>query len=150
MKFLGSDKLKKLVRFAVDTDEQTSGDRLTLTVLDVLQIAGEGRIARDTGEEDLARRIRRPARKAAGDQAGHWDLVQGPYWVTYNESVRIPDDCALILQPHHAVMVNGLWHPTLVVRDWSEMTGILLMVGARGVRLVEGAPLSTGHMVAAT
>jgi hypothetical protein len=150
MYFLGSDELKKLVRFAADTDGQPHGNGLTFTVLNVHQITGEGRVAPDSGEEDQARRIQRPARKSVGDPAGHWDLVQGPYWVTYNESVRIPDGGGLILQPHHAIMINGLWHPTLVVRDWTEMSGILLIVGARGVRLVEGAPVSTGNMVAAT
>ncbi len=150
MNFLGSDELKKLLKFAVDTDGQTSGDRLTLTIMNVVQITGEGRIAPDSVEEDLARKIKRPARRSTGDSAGYWDLVQGPYWVTCNESVRIPDGGGLFLQPHHTIMINGLWHPTLVIRDWAEMTGILLIVGARGVRLVEGAPISTGYMIAAT
>lgn len=146
MNFLDSNDLKELVRFASDTDEQTSGGRITLTLREVLQITGEGRVAPDSGEEDLARTIKRPARKAAGDPAGYWELAQGAYWVTYNESVRIPDDSALILQPHEGVMVNGLWHPTLVVRDWDEMKGVLLTVGARGVKLLEGAPVSTGFI----
>ena len=48
MNFLGSDELKKLLKFAVDTDGQTSGDRLTLTIMSVVQITGEGRIAPDS------------------------------------------------------------------------------------------------------
>ena len=146
MNFLDSDGLKKLVRFADDTDKQTSGGKVTLTLRDVLQITGEGRVAPDSGEEDQARTIKRPARKSTGEPAGYWELTQGVYWVTYNESVRIPDNGALILQPHEGIMINGLWHPTLVVRDWSEMKGVLLTVGARGVRLEERAPVTIGYL----
>jgi len=146
MKFLDSEGLKGLVQSAADTDQQTSGGKVTLTLRDVLQITGEGRVAPDSGEEDLARTIKRPARRTAGDPAGYWELAQGVYRMTYNESVRIPDDGALILQPCEGIMINGLWHPTLVVRDWAEMKGVLLTVGARGVRLEEGAPVSTGYI----
>jgi hypothetical protein len=146
MKFLDSEGLKELVRFAADTDKQTSGGKVTLTLREILQITGEGRVAPDSGEEDLARTIKRPARRSVGDTAGYWELTQGVYWVTYNESVRIPDDGALILQPHEGVMINGLWHPTLVVRDWADMKGVLLTVGARGVRLEEGASVSIGYV----
>ena len=146
MKFLDSEGLKELVRFAADTDKQISGGKVTLTLREILQITGEGRVAPDSGEEDLARTIKRPARRSAGDPAGYWELTQGVYWVIYNESVRIPDDGALILQPHEGIMINGLWHPTLVVRDWADMKGVLLTVGARGVRLEEGAPVSIGYV----
>jgi deoxycytidine triphosphate deaminase len=146
MKFLDSEGLKELVQFAADTEKQTSGGKVTLSLREVLQITGEGRVAPDSGEGDLARTIKRPARRSAGDPAGYWELTQGVYWVTYNESVRIPDDGALILQPHEGIMINGLWHPTLVVRDWADMKGVLLTVGARGVRLEEGAPVSIGYV----
>ena len=148
MNFLDSESLKKLVRFAGDPEEQTRGGKLTLTLLDVFQITGEGRVAPDADEEDQARTIKRPARKAAGDPEGYWELTQGVYWITYNESVRIPDDGFMILQPGEGIMINGLWHPTLIVREWSEMKGMLLTVGARGVRLVEGAPITTGYLTA--
>ena len=147
MKIVGTDDLKELIRFAVDSNRQTEGDRLTLTVLDIMQIAGEGRIDPDESKAEEARRIKRPSRRSSSDPVGNWDLTQGAYWVTYNESVLIPDEGFLILQPHQALMKNGLWHPTLVVRDWSEMNGVLLVVSAKGVRMMEGAPLSTGFIV---
>lgn len=147
MKIIGTDDLKGLLRFAQDPGGQTVDDRLTLTVLNFFQIVGEGRIDLDEDKAEEARRVKRPSRKSARDLAGYWDLAQGAYWVTYNETVQIPDGGSLILQPHQALMRNGLWHPTLVVRDWAEISGVLLVVTARGVRMMENAPISTGFIV---
>ena len=147
MKITGTDDLKGVLRFATNPERQTENNRITLTVLDVEQIMGEGRIDPDEGKSEEARRVKRPLRKSSQDPAGNWDLVQGPYWVTYNETVEIPDGSSLILQPHEELMKNGLWHPTLVARDWADVPGILLVVTARGVRLMEGAPISTGFIV---
>lgn len=147
MKFKGSQDLQDLLRFAPRQKQQTEGDRLTLTVLDVIQIVGEGRLdAVETGREE-ARRVKRPARKSSSEPAGHWDLAQGAYWVTYNETVRIPRGETLVIQPHQELLKNGLWHPTLLIRDWSEVEGVLLMVAARGVRMMEGSPISTGFII---
>ena len=147
MKIISSDNLKELLRFASDTEKQTDGDRIVFTVLDIMQITGEGRIGPDKDGSELARRIKRPLRKSSRDTVGNWDLTQGAYWVTLSETVNIPDGATLMLQPHHVLMENGLWHPTLVVRDWAEFTGILLVVSAKGVRIMEGAPISTGFIV---
>jgi deoxycytidine triphosphate deaminase len=147
MKIIGTGDLKKLLRFARDPEEQVKDDRIILTVLEVTQIVGEGRIDLDEGNAEEARRVKRPSRKSSQDPVGNWDLTQGAYWVTYNETVQIPDGGSLLLQPHQALMRNGLWHPTLVVRDWAEVSGVLLVVTARGVRLMEGAPISTGFIV---
>ena len=147
MQIAGTQELEKILRFAPDASGQTAGDRLTLTILDVLQIVGEGRISPHQNDALEARRIKRPARKSSRDPVGYWDLVQGAYWVTFNEEIRIPDGCSLILQPHEDLMKNGLWHPTLVVRDWAEVSGILLVVSARGVRMMENSPISTGFII---
>jgi len=146
MKIIGTGDLKKLLRFARDPEEQVKDDRIILTVLEVTQIVGEGRIDLDEGNAEEARRVKRPSRKSSQDPVGNWDLTQGAYWVIYNETVQIPDGGSLLLQPHQALMRNGLWHPTLVVRDWAEVSGVLLVVTARGVRLMEGAPISTGFI----
>jgi deoxycytidine triphosphate deaminase len=147
MKIKRTDDLRGLLRFAPDTNGQTVNDRLVLTVLDILQIVGEGVISSEETSAEVARQVKRPSRKSSRDLAGYWDLTQGPYWVTYNETVHIPEGSSLVLQPHETIMRSGLWHPTLVVRDWAELSGILLVVTARGVRMMENSPLSTGFMV---
>ncbi len=147
MRIVETDYLKELFRFARDLDKQTEGDRLTLTILDILQIVGEGCIDINGTSSEEARRVKRPSRKSTRDPSGYWDLTQGAYWVSYNESVQIPDGSSLVLQPHQSLLINGLWHPTLIVRDWAEVSGILLVVSAKGVRVIEGAPISTGYII---
>jgi deoxycytidine triphosphate deaminase len=146
MKFIGTDSLKKLLRFAPDPEKQTEGDRIVFTVLDIMQIVGEGTIDPDKSSTEPARRIKRPLKKSTRDAAGSWDLTQGAYWATCSETVQIPDGAILMLEPHQALMENGLWHPALIVRDWAEFNGVLLVVSAKGVRLMEGAPISTGFI----
>jgi len=147
MRIKGTDDLKGLVRFASDPGKQTEDDRLILTILDLFQIVGEGRIDFRKGEDDVARRIKRPSRRSSNDPAGYWDLGQGAYWGTYNEAVQIPEGCSLFLQPHDSLMQNGLWHPTLLVRTWAELPGVLLVVNSKGVRMMEGAAISTGFII---
>ena len=146
MKAVLSEELVKLVRFAPDPKSQTARNRLTLTLLEIYQIVGEAVIGRypDTVEE--GRRIKRPAKKTAGAAVGYWDLVQGVYWVTYNETVNVPEDSVLFLESHPSLARNGVVQDSRTVTDWSDVSGTLLMVGARGVRLLEGSPLSIGKM----
>lgn len=147
MRIVETDYLKEIFRFARDLDKQTERDRLTLTILDILQIVGEGCIDINGARTEEARRVKRPSRKSTRDPSGYWDLIQGAYWVSYNETVQMPDGSSLVLQPHQELMINGLWHPTLFVRDWAEVSGILLVVSAKGVRVMEGAPISTGYLI---
>ncbi|UCG38175.1 MAG: hypothetical protein JSV00_08220 [bacterium] len=147
MSVVGSDELRGLVRFAVDLGKQTVGDRLTLTLLDVVQIAGEATVGPEPEMVEEARRIKRPARKGSSDAMGAWDLVQGAYLVTYNESVRIPEGCLLFLEAHPLLQENGVWHPTRVLREWDTSLHTLLIVTARGIRLMENSPVSVGLMV---
>ena len=147
VKIVGSEELVKLVRFAPDVTTQTRGNRLILTLYEVFQIVGEAVVGRipDTVEE--ARRIKRPARKKVGTSQGSWDLVQGVYWVTYNEKVRIPEGAVLYLENHPSLAANGIFQATRVVSTWNEVSGTLLMVGAKGVHLFEGSPVSACLMV---
>lgn len=147
MKIVRSDELAKLVRFAPDPTGQTAGDRLTLTLFEVFQVVGEANIGRFPDMIEEARRIKRPARKKVDTTFGSWDLVQGVYWVTYNETVRIPEGAALFLENHPALAMNGIIQGSRVVTRWEEVTGVLLMIGAKGVHLTEGSPISVGLMM---
>lgn len=142
------ENLMKILRFAVDPAAQTASGRITLTLLDVEQIMGEGRIDFSGEASEDARRIKRPARKASGEDTGWWDLGQGTYWVAYNERVDIPQGHLLLVQPHVKLMMNGVWHPTLAVEDWDrDMGRVMLSVSSRGVKLSENAPLSSAILL---
>lgn len=147
MKVISSEELRVLIRFAVDLEAQTTEDRLTLTLQEIHQVVGEARIDRYPDMVDNARRIKRPAKKMIDAKAGHWDLVQGVYWVTYNETVSIPEGSMLFLENHPSLAENGVMQTSRSVLSWDEVSGTLLTVGARGVRLTEGAPISVGRMV---
>jgi len=143
LKIMKSEELAKLVRFAPDVTAQTAGDRLVLTLFEVFQIVGEAVIGRFPDAIEEARRIKRPARKKVGTSLGAWDLVQGVYWVTYNETVHLPEGAILYLENHPSLATNGVWQATRGVSSWEEVSGTLLRVGAKGVHFSEGAPVST-------
>lgn len=148
MRFLGADEIGRILRFAVDQGSQLQGDTLTLTLLDVEQIMGEGSLGSADAEPEDARRIKRPAKRSSGQNRGSWDLAQGSYWVTYNERIEIPAAGLLVLQPHVNLLRNGVWHPTLVIRNWDDqMEGMLLTVAARGVKVEENTALSIAHVL---
>jgi secondary thiamine-phosphate synthase enzyme len=142
----GTGNTQDLVRFAPDPEVQTANDLLTLTLLEVFQIVGEARIGHDPDMVEEARRIKRPVRKSTGAQEGYWDLIQGAYWVTYTETVRIPESTLLYLEAHPVLTNNGVWHNPRFIKNWDDVSGTLLVVAARGVRIVEGSPLSIGWM----
>lgn len=145
MRFMNTEDLANLLKFAVDPQRQTEEGCLTLTLLEVQQVMGEARLDFDGKNSEDARRIKRPARYTAGEEVGWWDLGQGSYWVTYRERVEIPTGCALFLQPHVSLLRNGIWHPTVLIRDWDrDMVGIMLSVSSRGIRISENAPVSSG------
>lgn len=147
MKFLSSNRLLDLLRFASDPRRQTEGGRLTLTVLEVEQISGEASLSPDVEAVQEARRIKRPARRRADEERGFWELTQGTYWVTFNERIEVPPDGALLIQAHPDLLRNGVWHPTLMVRNWDrEGGGVLMVVMARGVKISEGSPISVGYV----
>lgn len=148
MRFTNTEDLASLLKFAVDPQKQTEGGCLTLTLLEVQQVMGEARLDFDAKNSEDARRIKRPARYTAGEEVGWWDLGQGSYWVTYRERVEIPTGCALFLQPHVRLLRNGIWHPTVLIRDWDrDMDGIMLAVSSRGVRISENALVSSGIII---
>lgn len=147
LKIVRSDELVEYLRFAADPDGQTAHNRLILTLLDIYQIVGEAEVGRYPDKVEQARRIKRPSRKTAGAAFGHWTLVEGVYWITYNEAVIIPEGTVLFLENHPSLMENGVLQNSRYVLDWSDVSGALLMVGARGVKLSEGAPVSVGRMV---
>lgn len=145
---LSSKDLERLLRFALDPVRQSQGGQLALTLLDIEQIMGEGKLGPDGALREDARRVKRPAVRRAGAKQGHWELTQGAYWATYNERIEVPEGALLVLQPHPALLRNGVWHPTMAVRDWDrDGGGVLLVVSARGVRVEESTPISVGFVI---
>ncbi|MFV1956561.1 MAG: hypothetical protein ACC669_02065 [bacterium] len=150
MKFLTDAELRKILRFAPDLGVQTTDGRLIFTLMKIEQILGEGKIAVSSSESEDARRVKRPVRGSTGEgNNAWWDLGQGSYLITYNETVDVPEGGSLVIQPHASAMKNGLWHPTLFVRDWArDMEAVLMVVSVRGLRIQENSPVSVGYVMA--
>lgn len=150
MKFLTDKELKNILRFAPDPGNQALDGKLVFTLMKIDQILGEGRIADSPEGSEDARLVKRPSRVSSKDEGGAWwELVQGSYLVTYNETVEVPEDGILVIQPHPSAMKNGLWHPTLFVRDWDrDMEAVLMVVSVKGLKIQENSPVSVAHVLA--
>jgi hypothetical protein len=118
---------------------QTGGTGVDLTVAEVYDVTGPGRV--DFGGSELEPAETTPhdsQQRNAGDEYEWWHLDAGQYLIEYNE--RITGGMAFTLQPHEAVLERGAVHPTLRV---TELPRIPLSVGGAGIRLKENARVST-------
>ncbi len=150
MRFLTDEELRRILQFAPDPEAQTTDGRLIFTLMRIEQILGEGKVAVSSDGSEDARRVKRPARGSTDEgSAAWWELGEGSYLITYNEKLDVPEGGTLVIQPHASVMKNGLWHPTLFVRDWDrDMEAVLMVVSVRGLRIQENSPVSVGYIMA--
>jgi len=148
LKFLKSKELDEILNFAPAVELQAKGDRLVLTLMKVEQIVGEGVLAATPGDSTEARRVKRPARGVLTGEKAWWDLSQGCYLARYNEQVSVPANALLVIQPHPEAMKNGLWHPTLFVREWEmDAESVLMVISAKGLKIQEDTPVSVGFVI---
>ncbi|PSQ09151.1 dCTP deaminase [Halobacteriales archaeon QS_5_68_33] len=120
---------------------QTEGRGLDLTVTEVHEVTGPGRVDFGGGEleaADLAPHDRQYRNE--DDDYQWWHLDAGQYLLEYNESLSLPGDTVAVVQTRDAVRARGAFHPTLRA---SELGHVPLSVGGAGLRLKENARVST-------
>jgi deoxycytidine triphosphate deaminase len=120
---------------------QTEGRGLDLTVTEVHEVAGPGRV--DFGGGELEAAELEPHDRQYRDESDDyqwWHLDAGEYLIEYNESLALPDDMVARVQTRDAVRARGAFHPTL---ELTELARVPLSVGGAGVRLKENARVST-------
>ena len=133
--------LTSFVDGIVHEPTQTEGRGLNLTVTEVYEVTGPGRVDFGGGELEYAdvdphdRHYRNE-----DDDYQWWDLSAGQYLLAYNESLALPDDMVATIQTRDAVRARGAFHPTLSVRD---LDGVPLSVGGAGLKCKENARVST-------
>jgi hypothetical protein len=150
MKIHTAEELSSLLRFSPHPRRALTDGWVVFTILDLDQLAGEGKVDGEGRPEDMARRVKRPSRVEAGGAAGEgwWELASGIYHARYNERLAAPPGSLLVLQPHPYLLANGVWHLPLLLRSEKDLEeGVMLVVAARGVKLRENAPLSRGMLV---
>jgi deoxycytidine triphosphate deaminase len=133
--------LSAFVDGMVHEPTQTDGDGLDLTVAEVFEITGPGRV--DFGGGELAAAATEPhptAKRNPEDDYEWWTLDAGQYLLTYNETVSPPPGTPLVVQTHTELLARGAFHPTLHTRD---VSCVPLSVGGAGLRLKENARVST-------
>ncbi|TKX81455.1 dCTP deaminase [Halorubrum sp. SD626R] len=119
---------------------QTEGSGVDLTVAEVYEMTGAGRVDFGGGELEAAatepheREMRDP-----DDEYGWWSLDPGTYLVEYNESIS-GSDLRFTVQTRDALLERGAFHPTLRV---AELPRVPLSVGGAGIRIKENARIST-------
>jgi len=120
---------------------QTEGRGVDLTVAEVYEVTGPGRVDFGGGElepvesEPHDRQYRNP-----DDDYEWWHLDAGGYLLEYNEALALPGGTAATVQTRDAVRERGAFHPTLSV---TELGQVPLTVGGTSLRLKENARVST-------
>jgi deoxycytidine triphosphate deaminase len=120
---------------------QTEGRGLDLTVTEVYEVAGPGRVDFGGGElepADLEPHDRRY--RDEDDDYEWWHLDAGQYLLEYNESLSVPADTVATVQTRDAVRERGAFHPMLRVAEFGRVP---LSVGGAGLMLKENARVST-------
>ena len=133
--------LTAFVEDIVHEPTQTEGPGLDLTVTEVSEVTGPGRVDFGGGElepADLEPHDRQYRNE--DDDYEWWHLDAGRYLLEYNESLALPEDLVAIVQVRDALRERGAFHPTLRV---AELGSVPLSVGGAGIRLKENARVST-------
>jgi len=133
--------LTSFVDGIVHEPTQTEGRGLDLTVTEIYEVAGPGRVDFGGGElepADLAPHD--PRYRHEDDDYEWWHLGPGQYLLEYNESLAVPEDAVATVQTRDAVRERGTFHPTLHVQ---ELGHVPLSVGGAGLKLKENARVST-------
>jgi len=119
---------------------QAEGPGFDLTVAEVYEVTGPGRVDFGGGELEPAEINPHPSGKRdPDDDYEWWHLDAGGYLLEYNESVT-SEDVRFTVQTRDELLARGASHPTLHV---TELPRVPLSVGGAGLRLKENARVST-------
>ncbi len=110
-----------------------------LTVSDVYEIVGPGRVDFGGGELEPAETVPHKSEKRnPEDDYEWWTLSAGQYLLEYNESLT--GEATVTLQPRTELLERGVSHPTLHV---SSLPRVPLSVGGAGIKIKANARVST-------
>lgn len=129
-----AERLEDLIHF----DTQSRGSGIDLTVGEVHDLEGSGRLDFGGGEfEQAATRPIPPELADEDDEYGWWHLDPGFYLVRYNEGFFPEEGEFGIVRPLPRLLSAGASHPTFHVESEQSQLGTLVEVGAQGVEMKE-------------
>jgi dUTP pyrophosphatase len=125
-----------LIADAVDIDEQIQPNGIDLTVGEVATFLSPGRLS----QSNLGRELSALTRLEFGVDGG-LDLLPGPYLVTFNEVVTLPDDVMALGRPRSSLNRCGVsMHSAVWDAGYSGRSQSLLVVyNTHGFRLHRNA-----------
>ena len=124
----------------VHEPSQTEGRGFDLTVAEVYEITGPGRVDFGGGELEAAEIEAHDSEKRHDDDDYEWwHLDEGQYLVDYNESLT-SEEMSFVVQTRDELLARGAFHPTLHV---TELPRVPLSVGGAGLGIKENARVST-------
>ncbi|MDS0294696.1 dCTP deaminase [Halogeometricum luteum] len=134
-----TDSVADRLEGIVHADTQVTVRGVDLTAAEISVVEEPGRI--DFGGGELTAAESSPVetgKRNAEDDYGWWNLTEGTYLLSYNETLT--DGDPLVLQPRTELRERGGSHPTLFT---DSLGTVPLSVPSGGLRLKENARVST-------
>lgn len=143
MRILDAEEARDCVDGLVHFDTQRAPGGLDLTVGDVFEVTGPGKLDFGGSEFDPAPREKlEPELASPGDDYGWWELDPGSYVIHYNEGVDLEADQTGTLHSLPRLQQAGASHGTVVLHGTRDTLASLLSVGEGGCHLKENCRVS--------
>ena len=143
MKILYCNDIESTISNLISKDKQFHGKTLYLTLKHVYKIIGKGSVDFGGSEyHEAEKEIINPVKRIPEDKFGWWDLEPGSYHIEFNERFENEMDRLFIISPSRRILLNGTFHPTIVMIDHKYAAKALLIVGCNGISIKENARIS--------
>lgn len=122
----------------VDVEAQLQPNGVDLRVERVQRLVGSAKLGAADGRDPAARE------DVPADGEGWWELVPGPYVITYRERVNLPADLTALIRPRSSLLRSGVAvHGAVWDAGYSGRgEGLLSVLNERGYRLQRGARIA--------
>jgi hypothetical protein len=130
----------EMVEDLIHRETQVEDDAVVLTVDSVHRIDTPAELDFGGSEYQAAgTTLVEPVKRSDDDSYGWWELDDGQYRITYNESLALEQGCTGLLQPWWKLFMNGVDHPTQALSGEHDELHMLLEVEQPGIKLKENA-----------
>jgi len=127
----------------ISAKKQIGNLAIDLTVKNISKLRSEGSIDFGGSEYQEPRTVTIPASKInPDDNYGWWDLLEGDYFLQFNEKISLEENHIGWLQPHPRFLKTGCYHPGCIVKELGEDFVLPFYVPKVGVRIKENARIS--------
>lgn len=150
MGFLSSKQSMDFISGIIHADTQRHADRIDLTVSKVHRITGAGTLDFGGSEFKPATSEKlNPEKQKPEDDYGWWKLGQGPYKITFNESLDLPEGVFGIIVPHVHAREAGLIANSIIFSsdDTEKSLFMNVTVSEAGCNIKENARIATIYLL---